>query len=180
MVVLSGGTWNLLWPRGYGSNHCDRRPSSRACPVLRSWLLCSHGVVTFSGERDCWRSSSKLLPSSTAKRLQRNLIQAIGHVFGLSDSILGLTVFALGNSTADLVADYTIAQMGYPVMAISACYGGPLLNILLGIGLSGSFYIAQDHRPYHIHLDPTLMTTGVGLLFILGESLRLFVLKDKA
>lgn len=90
-------------------------------------------------------------------------------MFGLSDSILGLTVFALGNSTADLVANWTIAQMGYPVMAISACYGGPLLNTLLGIGLSSTYYIAQDRKPYKIDFDPSLFTTGLGLFVILRE-----------
>lgn len=62
--------------------------------------------------------------------------------------------------------------MGYPMMAISACYGGPLLNTLLGIGLSGSWYIAQDKKPYDIDFDPTLVTTCIGIMCILGEGRR--------
>lgn len=36
-------------------------------------------------------------------------LQTIGHIFGLSDAILGLTVFAVGNSLGDLVANATVA-----------------------------------------------------------------------
>ena len=35
-----------------------------------------------------------------------------------------------GNSLADLVANITIARMGYPVMALSACFGGPMFSML--------------------------------------------------
>ena len=99
------------------------------------------------------------------------ILQAVGLICGLSDAILGLTVFAAGNSLADLVADVTIARAGYPVMAISACFAGPLLNILLGIGLSGTYLLASGSSLstpiYHIDLSPTLLSSGVGLFCIL-------------
>ncbi|KAL8882304.1 MAG: hypothetical protein Q9198_000674 [Flavoplaca austrocitrina] len=65
------------------------------------------------------------------------VLKAFGVILGISDAILGLTIFAVGNSLGDLVADITVARLGYPVMALSACFGGPMLNILLGIGISG-------------------------------------------
>lgn len=34
-----------------------------------------------------------------------------------------------GNSLGDLVANITIARMGFPRMAFSACFGGPLLSM---------------------------------------------------
>lgn len=48
-----------------------------------------------------------------------SILQTIGIIVGLSDAILGLTVFAVGNSLGDLVANVTIAKMGHPVMAVS-------------------------------------------------------------
>ena len=45
---------------------------------------------------------------------------------------------------ADLVADYTMAKQGYPGMAISACFGGPLLNLLLGIGIPFTIKIIRS------------------------------------
>ncbi|WEW60094.1 hypothetical protein PRK78_005579 [Emydomyces testavorans] len=68
-----------------------------------------------------------------------NLLKSIGVILSISDSLLGLTIFAIGNSLGDLVADVTVARLGYPVMALSACFGGPMLNILIGIGVGGLY-----------------------------------------
>lgn len=51
------------------------------------------------------------------------ILKAVGVILGMSEAILGLTVFAVGNSVGDLVADITVARLGYPVMAL---YVGPL------------------------------------------------------
>lgn len=46
------------------------------------------------------------------------ILKAVGIILGMSEAILGLTVFAVGNSVGDLVADITVARLGYPVMAL--------------------------------------------------------------
>jgi Ca2+/Na+ antiporter len=58
------------------------------------------------------------------------VLQALGLIMNISDAILGLTIFAIGNSSSDLVADVTVARMGFPNMAIAACFGGPMLSKL--------------------------------------------------
>lgn len=109
------------------------------------------------------------------------VLKAFGVILGISDAILGLTIFAVGNSLGDLVADITVARLGYPVMALSACFGGPMLNILLGIGLSGLYMTIKsgqgahhhhpDHpmkyKPYQIEVGGTLIISGVTLLITL-------------
>lgn len=109
------------------------------------------------------------------------VLKTIGVIFDISDAILGLTVFAVGNSMGDLVADITVARLGYPVMALSACFGGPMLNILLGIGLSGCYMVISraDHRhhkhpdtefkfkPYKVEVSTTLLLSAVALLVTL-------------
>jgi sodium/potassium/calcium exchanger 6 len=106
------------------------------------------------------------------------VLKAFGVILGISDAILGLTIFAVGNSLGDLVADITVARLGYPVMALSACFGGPMLNILLGIGVSGMYMTIREadhkhrkhpgkklrYRPYEIDISPTLMISGATLL----------------
>jgi len=42
-----------------------------------------------------------------------------------------------------------------------------MLNILLGVGVSGSYVISQSGSPYHLPLSPTLITNGFGLVAIL-------------
>ena len=109
------------------------------------------------------------------------VLKAFGVILGISDAILGLTIFAVGNSVGDLVADITVARLGYPVMALSACFGGPMLNILLGIGISGCYMTirhgTQKHikhpdqpikyKPYEVDVGTTLIISGVTLLITL-------------
>ncbi|KAE9381592.1 hypothetical protein N431DRAFT_392944 [Stipitochalara longipes BDJ] len=109
------------------------------------------------------------------------VLKAFGVILGISDAILGLTIFAVGNSLGDLVADITVARLGYPVMALSACFGGPMLNILLGIGVSGLYMTMKEanhkhekhpgkkikYKPYEIEVSGTLMVSGVTLLVTL-------------
>ena len=109
------------------------------------------------------------------------VLKAFGVILGISDAILGLTIFAVGNSVGDLVADITVSRLGYPVMALSACFGGPMLNILLGIGISGLYMTirhgTQKHdlhpdrpikyKPYDVEVGTTLIISGVTLLVTL-------------
>ena len=109
------------------------------------------------------------------------VLKALGVILGISDAILGLTIFAVGNSLGDLVADVTVARLGFPVMALSACFGGPMLNILLGIGISGLYMtIIEGHqkhekhpdrpmkyKPYQIEVSGALLISGITLLVTL-------------
>lgn len=109
------------------------------------------------------------------------VLKAFGVILGISDAILGLTIFAVGNSLGDLVADITVARLGYPVMALSACFGGPMLNILLGIGISGLYMTIKEadanhhkhpgrkmkYKPYAIEVSGTLIVSGISLLVTL-------------
>jgi sodium/potassium/calcium exchanger 6 len=109
------------------------------------------------------------------------VLKALGVILNISDAILGLTIFAVGNSLSDLVANITVAKLGFPFMALSACFGGPMLNILLGIGVSGVYITvrnAREHeqkhpknelefKPYLVEIDRSLMVSGVALLVTL-------------
>jgi sodium/potassium/calcium exchanger 6 len=96
------------------------------------------------------------------------ILKAFGVIFNISDAILGLTIFAVGNSLGDLVADITIARLGFPVMALSACFGGPMLNILLGIGVSGLYMtLSRGTSAYGIDVSSTLVISAVTLLVTL-------------
>lgn len=109
------------------------------------------------------------------------VLKAFGVILGISDAILGLTIFAVGNSLGDLVADITVARLGYPVMALSACFGGPMLNILLGIGVSGLYMTIKEanqthakhpgkaikYKPYEIKVSGTLLVSAITLLVTL-------------
>ncbi|WWD20576.1 hypothetical protein CI109_105052 [Kwoniella shandongensis] len=96
------------------------------------------------------------------------VLDTVGEILGLSDAIIGLTIFAVGNSLADLVANVTVAQFA-PAMAYAACFGGPMLNLLLGIGGSGTYHIATtpQHPPVFVDFSPTLWVSAGGLVVML-------------
>ncbi|KAK3840475.1 MAG: Sodium/calcium exchanger protein-domain-containing protein [Linnemannia elongata] len=97
------------------------------------------------------------------------ILQAVGLILEVSDAILGLTVFAMGNSLGDLVSNITIAKMGFPQMAFSACFGGPLLNMLLGLGISGTYVALSTDAHIPLQVSPTLLVSlGAILLTMVG------------
>ena len=65
-------------------------------------------------------------------------VAALGGGLGISPAVLGVTVLAWGNSAGDLVADVVVARSGEPMMAVAACYSGPLFNAMVGLGLAFS------------------------------------------
>jgi sodium/potassium/calcium exchanger 6 len=64
------------------------------------------------------------------------IIEALGRMMNISTSILGLTIIAMGNSVGDLVADTSTARNISPKMGVASCFGSPLLNDILGIGVA--------------------------------------------
>ncbi|KLO11555.1 hypothetical protein SCHPADRAFT_998804 [Schizopora paradoxa] len=99
-----------------------------------------------------------------------NVLKTFGFIFGLSDAIVGLTIFAVGNSLADFVANISVAAFA-PAMGFAACFGGPMLNILLGVGVSGSYIIHTTGQPYTMHFSTTLFVSTVGLLSLLTATM---------
>lgn len=97
-----------------------------------------------------------------------DVLSTLGEILGLSDAIIGLTIFAVGNSLADLVANVTVAQFA-PAMAYAACFGGPMLNLLLGVGGSGTYHVlfSSPHSPIIVDFSPTLWVSATGLVLML-------------
>ncbi|KAI1946066.1 hypothetical protein LOZ57_003817 [Ophidiomyces ophidiicola] len=156
----------------FTSNHTTKQLPSRARPFLAALGF----VVSIA-----W--------ISTLATEVVNLLKALGIILSISDPLLGLTIFAVGNSLGDLVANVTVARLGYPVMALSACFGGPMLNILIGIGVGGLYMtvnptkkqtsmsvsptsldtivsraISTAHHPYPIKVSTSLAISGGTLL----------------
>jgi Ca2+/Na+ antiporter len=95
-----------------------------------------------------------------------SILTLISSLTYIRQSALGITVFALGNSIGDLISCIVITKMGYPLMALAACIGGPLLNILIGLGMSGLL----------VGVDYIEIAASASLVFcILGLLLNLIV-----
>ena len=47
-----------------------------------------------------------------------------------------MTFLALGNSAGDYFTNAQLSKMGFGIMALTACYAGQLVNLLIGFGLT--------------------------------------------
>ncbi|XP_070511032.1 mitochondrial sodium/calcium exchanger protein [Cardiocondyla obscurior] len=72
------------------------------------------------------------------------VLQCIGYACNISDAMLGITFLAWGNSIGDLMSNVAIARRGFPRMGYAACFGGPMFNTLLGLGLTYGIAAATD------------------------------------
>ncbi|ESN94087.1 hypothetical protein HELRODRAFT_186036 [Helobdella robusta] len=93
-----------------------------------------------------------------------NLLQSVGIVLNISNAILGLTLLAWGNSIGDFISDVSMARRGYPRAGFSACYGGPLFNTLLGIGIPFIYVTATSPtRAVEVQFEPIHMVLFAAL-----------------
>ncbi|XP_030620201.1 mitochondrial sodium/calcium exchanger protein-like isoform X1 [Delphinapterus leucas] len=93
-----------------------------------------------------------------------NILRSLGVVFRLSNTVLGLTLLAWGNSIGDVFSDLTLARQGYPRMAFSACFGGLTFNILVGVGLGCLLQISRGHVAVELEPDGLLVWVLAGTL----------------
>lgn len=106
-------------------------------------------------------------------------LTSIGHIFGISTSFLGLTVLAWGNSIGDLVANTSVARKGMGEMAIAGCYGGPIFNILVGLGSSFLLASLQIYpRPFLVNLDLPAMISLAFIYIALFSTILIVSMKN--
>lgn len=93
------------------------------------------------------------------------VLETLGALFGISSSVLGVSVLAWGNSIGDLVSNMAIARDGFPTMAFAGCFAGPMFNLLVGVGLSLTINIIS-RGPLIMSMPSPLMYLGFGYLLL--------------
>ncbi|XP_018087759.1 solute carrier family 8 (sodium/lithium/calcium exchanger), member B1 S homeolog isoform X1 [Xenopus laevis] len=112
--------------------------------------------------------ASALWISATATEVV-NLLRTFGVIFRLSNTVLGLTLLAWGNSIGDFVSDITLARQGYPRMAFSACFGGIIFNVLIGVGLGCLMQMGPSKTSFqleHQGLLVWILAGGLGISLV--------------
>lgn len=96
------------------------------------------------------------------------VLTLLGEVCRVSNTILGLTVFALGDSLGDFVSNITVAEIGYPTMAVAACYGGPIFTLLIGVcGSSFMTMLIRGVPTLSVSAHGTLTVSAIAILLTL-------------
>ncbi|XP_042297434.1 mitochondrial sodium/calcium exchanger protein isoform X2 [Sceloporus undulatus] len=101
---------------------------------------------------------------STAATEVVNILRTLGVIFHLSNTVLGLTLLAWGNSIGDMFSDLTVARQGYPRMAFSACFGGIIFNMLVGVGLGCLLQMSSSKLVVRLESEGLLVWILAGAL----------------
>ncbi|KAJ2998622.1 hypothetical protein HDV02_004252 [Globomyces sp. JEL0801] len=77
-----------------------------------------------------------------------------------------------------MITNISIAQYGLHTMAISACYGAPMLNLLLGIGLAGILKSIRNQGPViFVPMGLPFWIVWVGLMMgIVGSAISYYMI----
>ncbi|KAM8886202.1 mitochondrial sodium/calcium exchanger protein [Spinachia spinachia] len=113
---------------------------------------------------------SAVLISAAASEVV-SLLHMLGVALSLSNTVLGLTLLAWGNSIGDCFSDITIARQGYPRMAIAACFGGIIFNMLFGVGVGSLLQMVKTHSDVQFESQGLLtwvLTGSLGLSLVLS------------
>jgi len=98
-----------------------------------------------------------------------SLLAFVGIVSKIPSSVMGLTILAWGNSMADLSANLTMARKGLANMAMTACFAGPVFNIL--IGLAWGFSALESETGELDHAVQVSASVVTGFVFLLANCL---------
>ena len=91
------------------------------------------------------------------------LLDFLGIILRIPNYIMGLSVLAWGNSMADLSANLTMARKGLANLAITACFAGPVFNILIGLGAGfGVLRSVSGNEINYVELTPPIT---IGFVF---------------
>ena len=94
-----------------------------------------------------------------------SLLEFLGIMCRIPNAIMGMTILAWGNSMPDLSGNVTMARKGLSNMAITACFAGPVFNILIGLGAGfGVLRSATKTDVNYVNLTASIRS-GFGFCF---------------
>ncbi|CAB9508090.1 Mitochondrial sodium/calcium exchanger protein [Seminavis robusta] len=94
-----------------------------------------------------------------------NMLDFIGILLRIPGPVIGLTILAWGNSVADLSANVAMARKGLANMAMTACFAGPVFNLLIGLGL-GFYSLGAKEGTSSIPVEIT-GSVRAGFIFVM-------------
>lgn len=121
---------------------------TREMPVWKAtlWVVAGLAMLIFGGDR--------FVAGATG----------IAQKFGVSDSVIGLTIAAIGTSLPELATSIAAAVKGKPGMAIGNVIGSNIFNIFLILGATATISPMKFGNIGNLDL---LVLTGASILFLI-------------
>lgn len=94
-----------------------------------------------------------------------NSAKTIAHNFGMSDTLIGLTVVAMGTSLPELVTSVVAAKKGNSGIAMGNVVGSCIFNILFILGMAGVISPMKADGAFFIDTGILLGVCGLMMLF---------------
>lgn len=125
----------------------------------------------FSLKKSFWMLFSGLGVLIVSSRILVWSAVEIAQHFGVNDTIIGLTVVAIGTSLPELASSISAAKKGEPDIAIGNVIGSNLFNTLGVVGIAGMIHpFAVESST--VYRDMTLMAILTISLFVIGYGFR--------
>ena len=107
-----------------------------------------------------------------------NILAALGVFWNVSNTIMGILILAPANSIGDYVADTALARNGKVVTAFGAVYSGPLLNLLMGVGISCTIANIVNHAPVPLARTAIELACAATVEYALFASIIILVFSE--
>lgn len=72
------------------------------------------------------------------------IVDVLGVITGRSNTFLGATIFAWGKSFNDFLSNIILFRQGYLLMGFAGCFGTPLYNAMVSLGLFTFYQIIHE------------------------------------
>jgi len=128
-------------------------------------------VSDISLKKSIWLLISGLLVLIVSSRILVYGAVEIAQYFGVSDTIIGLTVVAVGTSLPELASSIIAAKKGEHDIALGNIIGSNLFNTLAVVGIAGVIYPVAVASST-VYRDMTLMAILTVSLFVIGYGFR--------
>lgn len=129
------------------SEECTTVQDTRSVFVIILYLVCGSAAVIWGGN----------LVVDSASQIAAN--------FGLSQTLIGLTVVALGTSLPELVTSVVAAKKGESDLALGNVIGSNIFNLLMVLGLSCSLHPVAVVQESVVDLIFLIVSSIIVLLF---------------
>jgi len=89
-------------------------------------------------------------------------------VYEIQPAYMGITFMCMTNSIGDILANLAMVRLGYPVMALTAAFAGPIFNIMIGVGFTMTRNILRNKGPMEFSYKEILNPHNENMLIIAG------------